>query len=149
MDAFVDFCFSLSYIKRRKEEYTMHTRRILPAVLALCLFASGCAAFIAGAVVGGAGIIWHKGRLYDTVSSPLPEVHEAVKAGMKGLQIRIIDEKADRLSSVIKARLADGRGVWIDMESKGMATTGLVVRVGVFGDEGLSRRILAEARKRL
>ncbi len=111
-------------------------------LLVLYVFNSGCvAAVIAGAAAGGAGIVWYKGKLVETMPASVPSVHRATKAGLKDLNINITEDKSDSLTSKISGLLADGKKVWVDAESTGTSTTKLTIRVGILGDKAFSLRI--------
>ncbi len=118
-------------------------------LLVLYLFNSGCVALFAGAAAGGAGVIWYKGKLEETIRASVPRVHQAVKAGLRDLEISITEDRFDKLSSEVKAVLADGKKVWIDAESTSSSTTKLTIRVGYLGDKMLSLRILNAIKKHL
>jgi hypothetical protein len=124
-------------------------KSILGLLVAICFLTAGCAAFVAGAAVGGAGVVWHKGRLQDTLSASVPRVHSAVKASLRSLGIKIEEDKGDSLTAHVKAKLADGKPVWIDLRSEAPATTRLTIRVGTFGDKDFSQRILDSIKRHL
>jgi hypothetical protein len=102
----------------------------------LYLFNSGCAAFLVGAGVGGAGVVWYKGKLEETIPASVPRVHRAVKAGLRDLKINITEERSDNLTSEVRGVLADGKKVWIDAKSTTPSTTKLTIRVGLLGEIG-------------
>jgi hypothetical protein len=122
---------------------------LMSVLISICLLASGCIAFVAGGAAVGAGIVWYKGKLHDTVSAPLPRVHEAVRAGLGDLGIKPKEDKGDALTAELKAKLGDDREVWIDLKAETPTITKISIRVGLFGDEDFSRRILSAARKHL
>jgi hypothetical protein len=113
------------------------------ALLVFYIFTTGCAAlwFGAGAAGGAAGVVWHKGRLEETVPATVPQVHRAAIAAMRELRIMITEQKSDSLTSKIRGELADGKNVWIDAESTGSSTTKISIRVGILGDKDFSMRI--------
>lgn len=126
----------------------MKKRNSLVALIVIMSFVlSGCVAFMAGGMVAGAGVVWLKGKLYDTVSKPLPVVHMAVRAGLKDLRIEPFEDRGDNLSATVKAKLGSGDGLWIKLSSEGSNTTRMMIRVGYWGDEKYSRRILEAIRK--
>jgi hypothetical protein len=102
---------------------------------------SGCAAVVAGAAAGTAGVVWYKGRLQETVPYSVPKVHQASLSGLRDLDIRTVEERRDSLTSEIRGLLADGTKVWIDAKSTGQNTTKVTIRVGLLGDKSFSLRI--------
>jgi hypothetical protein len=111
-------------------------RPYIYVLLMLYLFNSGCAAFLVGAGVGGAGVVWYKGKLEETIPASVPRVHRAVKAGLRDLKINITEERSDNLTSEVRGVLADGKKVWIDAKSTTPSTTKLTIRVGLLGEIG-------------
>jgi hypothetical protein len=105
-------------------------------IIALYLFSSGCAAFIVGAGAGTAGIIWYKGKMEETVEASVPQVHRAIMAGLKDLNIRITEDRADNLTAKVRAVMADGRKLSIDAESISVSSTKLKIRIGLLGEIG-------------
>jgi hypothetical protein len=109
---------------------------------------SGCAAVIVGAGVG-TGVAWYKGKLEETVSASVPHVHRAVKAGLRDLNITVMEDRHDTLTAEVRGELADGKKVKIDAKSVGSSTTKLTIRVGTFGDKDFSLRIRDAIKKHL
>jgi len=110
---------------------------------------SGCAPLMIGAAAGGGAAVWYKGRLEDAIPAPLPKVQRAVVSALKDLDITITEEKGDNLKGQVKGKLSDGSQVWVDLELLGESTTSVTIRVGVMGNEVMSRQILQKTRKNL
>ncbi len=119
------------------------------ALLALYLFNTGCVSLLAGAAAGGAGYAWYKGELEETIPVSVSRMHRAVKAGLKDLEITVLQDHSDKLRSEVKAVMADGTKVSVEAESVGKSTTKLSIRVGYIGDENLSLRIRDAIKKHL
>ncbi|MEX5213441.1 MAG: DUF3568 domain-containing protein [Nitrospiraceae bacterium] len=113
--------------------------------LVLCLllgvFASGCVALAVGAAGGVAGAVYVMGKLKDEVDHDVPTVHTATVAAMKDLGLNPSENKADKMSAHLESEFADGKHVWIDLESISEARTSLTIRVGFTGDEVRARKI--------
>ena len=118
-------------------------------LIVLFFFTTGCAAVLIGAAAGGAGVVWYKGKLEQSLSATVPQVHAAVKAGLSALNISIKEERHDSLTSEVRGELADGTKIWIDAASTSASTTTITVRVGYMGDKTLSLRILDSIKKHL
>ncbi len=116
-------------------------RIYISVLVVFCFLNSGCVALLAGAAAGGAGVIWYKGKLEETMPAAVPHVHQAVKAGLRDMNIAITEDRSDGLTSEVRGVLADGKKVWIDAESTGTSTTKLTIRVGYMGDKAFSLRI--------
>lgn len=123
--------------------------------LALILFVgsylliSGCAPLLIGAGAGASGVIWYKGELRDVLNASVPHARLAVIASLKDLNLSILEEKKDNLVVKIKSQFADGKKIWISLESLNKSTTKIKIRVGTLGNEYRSRRILELTKKHL
>jgi RNase adaptor protein for sRNA GlmZ degradation len=109
--------------------------------LVLGVFASGCVALAVGAAGGVAGAVYVMGKLKDEVNHDVPTVHAATVAAMKDLDLTLSKDKADKVSAHLESEFADGKHVWIDLESMAEARTNLTIRVGITGDEARARKI--------
>lgn len=113
--------------------------------LVLCLmlgaFASGCVALAVGAAGGVAGAVYVMGKLKDEVNHDVPTVHAAAVEAMKDLDLKLSEDKADKVSAHLESEFADGKHVWIDLESIPESRTSLTIRVGLTGDEVRARKI--------
>jgi hypothetical protein len=113
--------------------------------LMLCLvlgaFASGCVALAVGAAGGVAGAVYVMGKLKDEVNHDVAAVHAATVAAMKDLDLNLSEDKADKVSAHLESEFADGKHVWIDLESVPDNRTSLTIRVGLTGDEVRARKI--------
>lgn len=116
-------------------------RLLISVLLMFYLFQAGCAAFLVGAGVAGAGVVWHKGRLQETVNARVPAVYRAAKAGLRDLNINITEDRYDSLTAEVRGVLADGKKVWVDAKSVDPSSTKLTIRVGVLGDKTFSLRV--------
>lgn len=117
--------------------------------LALTFGVSGCAAFVVGAAAGAAGTVYVLGKLQEDISQPVPTVHHAAIAGIKDLELPLLEDKGDKLTARLESEFADGTHVWIHIGSTGESRARLTIRVGVMGDEVRSRQILAAIKKYL
>lgn len=127
----------------------MRGKALICLVIISGLLSAGCAAFVVGAGAGAVGAVWYGGKLEDTISSPLPKVHEAMVAGLGSLKVSIEENRADSLEGVIKGKLASGDKVSVSLRSLNAGATKVTIRVGIIGDKDHSYRILRAARERL
>lgn len=127
----------------------MKKQYVAGLLMALYLFSTGCAALIIGAGAGTAGMIWYKGKLEETVSAPVAHVHTAILAGLKDMNIAVTEDRSDKLTSEVRAVLADGKKVWIDAEAVTSSITKMTIRVGLLGDKEFSLRIRDAIRRNL
>lgn len=113
------------------------------AVLAGTLFfSSGCAALLVGAAAGVGGYAWVSGALVKEYPVSAEKTHQALLRALKQLDIHVTEDKGDRLSAVVRARLADGRAVKIGVDALTERSAKIRIRVGVFGDRLKSEMIV-------
>jgi hypothetical protein len=112
---------------------------VLPLLLPL---ASGCIA-VAAAGAGAAGVFYVKGALKAELDGTPPQVGRACVAALKDLKLPVESSETTELDGKIESHTATGEKITITLESKGEKTE-VAIRVGTFGDEDVSRRILDE-----
>ena len=133
---------------------SVRTKRIIRVadwVLCVCLSAScfGCVALAVGAAGGAAGAVYVMGKLTDEFNYPVPIVHEAAVAAMHDLELKLSEDKADKISAHMESAFSDGAHIWIDMESVSDSMCRVTIRVGLTGDEVRSRKIYDSIKQHL
>ncbi len=118
-------------------------------LVALSIQAIGCVALLIGGAAGAGGVIWIKGKLQEEFNSSLTQVHTATLGALKELELPIIEDKKDQMSAKIESRFADGKTVWIDIDAITNTSCKITIRVGTFGDEARSRKILDKIHRHL
>ena len=119
--------------------------------LALALLATqalGCLVLVAGAA-GAGGVAYYMGALRTTLPGGPEAVARATDATFADLDVRRISSQATKLDAHVVGRTATDTKIDVSVESKGDNQSEVTVRIGVFGDEAMSRRVLAGIRKRL
>lgn len=116
---------------------------------ALPILCSGCLALAVGVTGGAAGAVYVMGKLQEELTLPVPAVHKAAVVGVKDLGLPIVDDKGDKLTAHLESEFADGKHVWIDLDSVADFRTQITIRVGILGDEVRSRKILAAIKAHL
>lgn len=107
------------------------------------VFTSGCVAVVAGGV-GAGTVAYVRGDLQTTLEAPHGAVYSASLRAVESLGFALVDEQQDELSGEIISRTSQDRRVRIQTKEQTSQTTDLSIRIGTFGDEELSRRILRE-----
>ncbi len=118
-------------------------------IAGLALTGTGCTALVIGAAGGAAGAVYIMGKLQEEVSYDVRTVHEAVVAGLKDLELKVLEDRSDKLSAHLESRFADGTKVWVGLEALEPSRTKITIRVGLTGDEVRSRRILEAIKRHL
>ncbi|MBI1841049.1 MAG: DUF3568 family protein [Verrucomicrobia bacterium] len=123
--------------------------------LALCLMllsVAGCASIAligAGAAAGVAGVAYANGELKTSLEASLDNAYAAAQAAMKDFQFSIKKTAKDVLYAKVEATTAQDKSVQITLNKTSDKITELRIRVGVFGDESLSRSIHEKIKARL
>ncbi|NVM21588.1 MAG: DUF3568 family protein [Desulfobacterales bacterium] len=120
-------------------------------LLSLSIQITGCqsAAFLAGGAAGAGGVMYVRGKLQEKLAAPVPKVHQATIAALKELELPVEKDKKDKLTAKIESQFADGKPIWIDIHSIAKSSTKITIRVGTFGDELRSNRLLDTIRSHI
>lgn len=107
----------------------------------LAFFCSGCFWMAVGAAGGVAGTVYMMGKLKDEVNYDVSTVHNATVAALAELGLKVLEDKADKVTAHVESEFSDAEHVWIDLESLWGSRTSLTIRVGVMGNEVRTRKI--------
>jgi len=126
------------------------TRACQWLLLLTLLHAGGCTALlIGGAVVAGAGTVAYvKGELKSTEEVPFETAWAATDESVEELGLARVSDAHDDTAGAIIARDASDDKVTIKVARLDDERTQISIRVGLFGDEAQSNRILSEIRER-
>lgn len=119
-----------------------------------CLFSfffSGCAGLVlAGGAAAGAGTYAYiNGELNVTENASISKTWVATRAAVQEMNLRIVSENHDALTGRVHAKGAGNKDIYINLKSLSERETEIRIRVGVFGDEVLSERILTHIEKQI
>lgn len=121
------------------------------AVALLGVFAlagSGCLIVAAGAA-GAGTVAYVRGDLQATLDANYERSLKATRAGLERMQYKIISDRSDALAGEFIARTALDKKVQVRVTKDSDALTKIRIRVGVFGDEEVSRSLLEAIKARL
>ncbi len=122
-------------------------------MLLLCgalIAASGCAAVLVGGAAAGAGAVAYvRGELKSVEAASLDKTWTATLAAVKDLEFAVTDRSKDGLSAKLSARGSGDRRIQVELAKSGEKMTEVRIRVGVFGNETLSRQVLEKIKSRL
>jgi uncharacterized protein YbjQ (UPF0145 family) len=94
-------------------------------------------------------VAWVRDALQTTVDAPLDRTVKATTTALKDLQFSAVTTRADAISGVVTAKTARDEKVEVTITSVTPVQTRLDIRVGAFGDQPVSQRILSEIQKQL
>lgn len=125
-------------------------RLVCGMMLALALTAplSGCFLML-GAGAGVGGTVYVMGKLKEDITAPVGKVHEAARAALADLGLKVLEDKSDAMTAHLESEFADGKRVWIDVDKTTDTVSTLTIRVGLVGDEARSREILDKIKAHL
>ncbi len=121
----------------------------------LCLaLLPGCAApvvvvtaGVSALQVGTAAFI--NGEIEAAFAKPMPEMFVASEGALNDLKFPIRRSKLDEYNAYVYSNETQRRRIEIDLEKKSDTVTKINIRVGFFGDQAMSRLILATIQARL
>ncbi|HSI33577.1 MAG: DUF3568 family protein [Phycisphaerae bacterium] len=128
----------------------MHTRPLIAALAlgALALTQSGC--LLAVAAVGtGATVAYVRGDTESAMDAAPDRVTAAAKAALEDLKIVVVSSHASALDGDVVGRTAGDDKVHIVVKAQGERTSHISIRIGTFGDQAISNRILLKVNERL
>jgi hypothetical protein len=123
----------------------MKTKLLFTVLMAsLLALTNGCFLFVVGAAAGAgaAGYAYVDGEEKATESASLDRTWNAALAAMKDLEFPVTDQAKDALEANLTARNASNTNISIKLKNLSNTSTEIRIRVGMFGDESLSRIIL-------
>lgn len=110
---------------------------------------SGCAALLVGGGAGAGTIAYLKGDLRSLEEASLERVWEAAQKAIQELEFVVTSKQKDIFSAKFTAHGAQDKKVTVDLKKISDNLTEIKIRVGIFGDESLSRLLLERVRKHL
>ncbi len=117
--------------------------------LLVLVFSSGCAVVVGG-VVGGGAAAYLKGVLKTKESASFDKVWFAVVETVEQQEFEVTKKESKAGKSLIEAKLPDqGKTVYITVKYHKPEITNLSIRVGIWGNEDESRRILELVHEKL
>lgn len=124
--------------------------RLIAALLAVLpiAFTSGCLAVAAGAA-GAGTVAYIRGELDASLSYNLDAVDRATNRAAEQLRFAKINEGSDALARVITLRTAEDKKIEVKLTRTTDTLTQVRIRVGVFGNETVSRALLEKIQANL
>ncbi len=109
---------------------------------------TGCVVVAAGAA--GAGVVAYvRGELETTLESKLDAVHKGTSRAISQLEFSKISDQKDALSAEFVVRTTRDKKIDIVLTKVGDNLTKVQIRVGIFGDEEMSRTLLEQIKASL
>ena len=119
---------------------------LIGATLLVC---SGCTAMVVCGAVGAGSFVYLSGELESTENASFNQAWNATQTMMKTSGFTVTSIEKDIFYSKFEAKDSGDRKIIIKLISQSNDRIKIKVRVGTFGDESLSRRILEDIRKQI
>lgn len=112
-------------------------------LLGTTLFSLQGCMLVAGAAVGAGGYAYVTGALEQNVDAHYAELHDAALDALRNdIGAMVVSEDLGQEGSVIHAKHPDGRNIKVTINSLTLKASKIKIRLGTFGDEAESLRIL-------
>lgn len=116
----------------------------------LAVSQSGCLLAAAGAAAGAGAYAYYRGNVSETCAVEFGDAYQATKEAMLDLAMPVLHEEHRGLAGTVESSLQDGTKVTVSLEEKPRQLandphqTDVAVRIGTFGDEKASTKILRQ-----
>ena len=124
-------------------------RTTILVLAAAALMLQGCVAAVVGAGAGAGTYAYVRGEYRATYPYPLGKTYTATLAALKDLQMPVVSSVKDLTDGTIESKKGDGSDVKILLKTEGELVTSIRVRVGIFGNEAVSKLIVDKISGRL
>ena len=118
------------------------------ALIPLLGLSSGCVLVAVGAAAAGS-VAYVRGELSTTLDHKLETSAQAAERALEQLKFVKVSQKQDALVALLIARTVEDKKIEIRLSATTEASTKVQIRVGVFGDEALSLKILERIKANL
>jgi hypothetical protein len=89
-----------------------------------------------------------RGDLESAQIATMEQMYIATEQALNDLEFRIISQRLGKNTAYIKAKELGGRPINVDFERRTPQVTKTTIRVGVWGDQAISRLVLGEIQAR-
>lgn len=126
----------------------MHRTALMAVVAALFVVAlAACSATMHTAQ--GGSYVYARPRLESIEKTPLDQVWQAAQDAVADLEFTTKSAAKDSLQAKLVAEQADGTDVQIELKRLDEDATRVQIKVGAFGDQGVSELVLSKLRERI
>jgi hypothetical protein len=124
---------------------------VLLFIVSILLGNIGCgvALFAGGAAAGAGSYAYVKGELRATEAVSLENAYQAAQQAMNDLEFTVANKQKDAFYAEINARRASGKKIKVKFDKESNSLTRIKIRVGTFGDESMSHKILERIKKHI
>jgi hypothetical protein len=102
---------------------------------------------VVGGAAGAGTVAWVRGELKALEDVTLDRAWPAAKQAMSDLEFMVTKSEKDAFEGKLVARGAGDKKIVVSLKKESDAVTEIRIRVGTFGDEAMSRKILETIKK--
>jgi hypothetical protein len=130
------------------------SRLVLSVILLSTLTHSGCLLAVGSAAAGGAAYAYYRGCYTEPVPADFATTWHATREALTDLGLPVTAESREGLTGLIESKLPDGDKVAVQIKEvispipNSPHESEVGVRVALFGDEKVSRRIVQQIQTR-
>jgi hypothetical protein len=124
---------------------------LLPVLLGVLVLCNGCVLLLAGgaAAAGAGAVVYIDGELKDSEAASLDRTRVATLAAFKDMRFGVVGDESTAFKQTISVRTGSDKKIQVTLEKESSTVTTIHIRVGVFGDETLSRQLLDRIKSHL
>jgi hypothetical protein len=136
---------------RKKKTYSRWLCVAIVAMLAvqLCACEGAVVMGIIGAGAGAGSVAYVKGELKTKLNHSTTRTYQATLKALNELKLPILERQDDAIAAIIKSRFADEKNITVKIKAVTETTCEIGIRVGEFGDQTRSQKILDTIKKYL
>ena len=128
--------------------------RPYPSALVVLLLVPlvGCGPLLvvgAAGTVGSGAYIWYRGWVQQTLDVPHDRAYRAARAALDDVDVALEDETLGKEAGVLDGYARDSKRVMVKTKAIGETATQVRIRVGLWGDQERSLKILDQMKKHL
>ena len=121
-------------------------------IILMLFFTYGCcsmALFVGSAAVGAGAALYISGALEKELNIPSTSLWNAVQSSAKALKLSVVSKTEKDKKNILQTKDENNRNIRIEVQPLTGNRSKIIIRVGTFGDETYSRKILSEIEARL
>jgi len=130
----------------------MRRRMLMASLVVVALVGAGCASMIILGAAAGAGsgaLVWYRGWLEQTIGEPLDRVHRAGRSALADLKVALVEDELEGTTGLLDGYDEGSKRIVVKMKAMDDKATRVRIRVGFWGDQHRSLRILEQLKKHL
>jgi hypothetical protein len=126
-----------------------HGAILILMTVCLAVLGSGCALFVVGAAAGAGGYVYTSGELKSTEATTYEKAFSAAELGLKERGYTVTNTETGRDKTHLIARGPGDEKVTVMVRKVSGTAAEIGVRVGTFGDQARSTRIMDQIKTHL